>query len=72
VHVGCLVNFPNKGWKLGTINTLIMKIQRTVKIDRPGRGRHIALLPVNKKNTENVARPGAQSGRQSKNAPIDL
>jgi len=65
------VNFPNKGWKLGTINTIIMKIQRTVKIDRPGRGRHIALLRVNK-NIENVARPGAPSGRQSKNAPIDL
>ena len=48
--------FPDKGRKLGSIDTLLKKIRRTGMIDRqPGSGRpHSALVNENIENVEDI------------------
>jgi len=58
-----LSELPNKGWKLGSVNSLLKKIRKTGTIvQQPGSGR-----PRSSRSSEG---PCAQSGGQAKKTPI--
>jgi len=58
-----LSEFPNKDWKLGSVNSLLKRILKTGTIvQQPGSGRP--------RSSRNSGGPRAQSGGQAKKTPI--
>ena len=57
-----LSELPDKGWKLGSINSLLKRIRKTGIVRQPGSGRP--------RSARSSGKPFAQSGGQAKMAPI--